>query len=85
MGCSCSSTSESVVKPLQHLVRQEGGLGVSVKAMLLLLQVIIPVMMLRLHSLMLEVAAVQQQLYLLHALMRVHSHKRVRAPVAAQP
>jgi hypothetical protein len=85
MGYSCSSTSESVVKPLRHLVRQEGGFGVSVKAMLLLLQVIIPVMMLRLHSLMLEVAAVQQQLYLLHALMRVHSYKRVRASAAAQP
>jgi hypothetical protein len=39
----------------------------------------------RLHSLRLEVAAVQQQLHLLRALMRVHSHKRVRAPVAAQP
>jgi hypothetical protein len=33
--------------------------------MFLLLQVIIPVMMLRLHSLRLEVAAVQQQLHLL--------------------
>jgi hypothetical protein len=33
--------------------------------MLLLLQVIIPVMTLRLHSLRLEVAAVQQQLHLL--------------------
>jgi hypothetical protein len=47
------------------LARQEGGLGVSLEAMLLLLQVIIPVMMLQLHSLRLKVAAVQQQLYLL--------------------
>jgi hypothetical protein len=30
-------------------------------------------------------AAVQQQLHLLRALMRVHSHRRVRAPAAAQP
>jgi hypothetical protein len=41
-------------------------------------------MTLWLHSLRLEVAAVQQQLYLLRTPMRVHSHKRVRAPVAAQ-
>jgi hypothetical protein len=39
----------------------------------------------RLHSLRLEVAAVQQQLHLLRAPMRVHSHRRVRAPAAAQP
>jgi hypothetical protein len=31
------------------------------------------------------VAAVQQQLHLLRAPMRVHSHRRVRAPAAAQP
>jgi hypothetical protein len=31
------------------------------------------------------VAAVQQRLHLLHAPMRVHSHRRVRAPAAAQP
>jgi hypothetical protein len=31
------------------------------------------------------VAAVQQQLHLLHAPMRVHSHRRVRAPAASQP
>jgi hypothetical protein len=42
-------------------------------------------MTLQLHSLRLEVAAVQQQLHLLHAPMRVHSHRRVRAPAAAQP
>jgi hypothetical protein len=63
--CSCSGTGESVVKPLQHLARQEGGLGVSLEAMLLLLQVIVPAMTLRLHSLRLEMAAVQQQLHLL--------------------
>jgi hypothetical protein len=34
---------------------------------------------------MFEVAAVQQQLHLLRALMRVHSHMRVRAPATAQP
>jgi hypothetical protein len=39
----------------------------------------------RLHNLRLEVAAVQQQLHLLRAPIRVHSHRRVRAPVAAQP
>jgi hypothetical protein len=38
-----------------------------------------------LHSLRLEVAAVQQQLHLLLAPMRVHSHRRVRAQAAAQP
>jgi hypothetical protein len=38
----------------------------------------------RLHNLRLEVAAIQQQLHLLRAPMRVHSHRRVRAPAAAQ-
>jgi hypothetical protein len=38
-----------------------------------------------LHSLRLEVAAVQQQLHLLRAPMRVHSHIRARALAAAQP
>jgi hypothetical protein len=38
----------------------------------------------RLHSLRLEVAAVQQQLHLLRAPMWVHSHRRVRALAAAQ-
>jgi hypothetical protein len=28
-GCSCDSTGGSVVKPLRHLTRQEGGLCVS--------------------------------------------------------
>jgi hypothetical protein len=42
-------------------------------------------MTLRLHSLRFEVAAVQQQLHLLLAPMRVHSHRWVRAPAAAQP
>jgi hypothetical protein len=42
-------------------------------------------MTLRLHSLRLEVAVVQQRLHLLYTLMRVHSHRRVRAPTAAQP
>jgi hypothetical protein len=42
-------------------------------------------MMWRLHSLRLEVAAVQQQLHLLRAPMQVHSHRRVRAPATAQP
>jgi hypothetical protein len=31
------------------------------------------------------VAVVQQQLHLLRAPMRVHSHRRVRAPTTAQP
>jgi hypothetical protein len=31
------------------------------------------------------VAAVQEQLHLLRAPMRVHSYRRVRAPAAAQP
>jgi hypothetical protein len=53
--------------------------------MLLLLQIIVPAMTSWLHSLRLEVAAVQQQLHLLRAPMRVHSHRRVRAPAAAQP
>jgi hypothetical protein len=52
--------------------------------MLLLLQVIVPVITLRLHSLRLEVAAVQQQLHLLRAPMWVHSHRRVHAPTATQ-
>jgi hypothetical protein len=63
----------------------EGGLGVSLEARLLLLRVIIPVMTWWLHSLRLEVAAVQQQLHLLRAPTRVHSHRRVHAPAAAQP
>jgi hypothetical protein len=85
VGCSCSGTGGSVVKPLRHLVRQVGVLGVSLEARLLLLRVIVPVMMWRLHSLRLEVAVVQQQLHLLRAPMRVHSRRRVRAPAAAQP
>jgi hypothetical protein len=84
-GCSCSGTGGSVVKPLRHLTRQVGGLVVSLEAMLLLLRVIVPAMTWWLHSLRLEVAAVQQQLHLLRAHMRVHSHRRVRAPAAAQP
>jgi hypothetical protein len=65
-------------------VRQVGGLGISLKAILLLLKVIIPAMW-WLHSLMLEVAAVQQQLHLLLAPMWVHFDIRDRAPAAAQP
>jgi uncharacterized membrane protein len=65
VGCYCSSTGESVKKSLRHLARQEGGLGVSLKVMLLLLQVVVPVMTLRLHSLRLEVTGVQQQFHLL--------------------
>jgi hypothetical protein len=42
VGCSCSGTGGSVVKPLQHLARQEGGFGVFREAMLLLLYVVIP-------------------------------------------
>jgi hypothetical protein len=38
----------------------------------------------QLHSLRLEVAVVRQQLQLLRTPMRVHSHRRVRAPAAAQ-
>jgi hypothetical protein len=49
------------------LVCQEGGLGVSLEARLLLLRVVVPVMTWWLHSLRLEVAAVQQQLHLLCA------------------
>jgi hypothetical protein len=85
VGCSYSGSGGSVAKPLRHLVRQEGGLGVSQEAILLLLQVIIPAMTWQLHNLMLEVAAVQQQLHLLLAPMRVHSHRRVHAPAAVQP
>jgi hypothetical protein len=84
-GCSCSSTGGSVTKPLRHLACQVGGLDISLEAMLLLLQVVVPTMTLRIHSLRLEVAAVQQQLHLLRTPMRVHSHRRVRAPAAAQP
>jgi hypothetical protein len=47
------------------LARKVEELGVSLEAMLLLLQVIVPAMTLWLHSLMLEVVAVQQQLHLL--------------------
>jgi hypothetical protein len=63
--CSCSSTDGSVIKSLRYLARKEGGLDVSLKAMLLLLHVIVPTMALQPHSLRLEVAAVQQQLRLL--------------------
>jgi hypothetical protein len=53
-----------------------GILGISLEAVFLLLQVIIPVMMLHPHSLRLEVATVQQQFQLLHAsLLWVHSHR----------
>jgi hypothetical protein len=41
------------------------GIDVSLKAMLLLLHVVVPMMTLEPHSLRLEVAAVQRQLYLL--------------------
>jgi hypothetical protein len=64
---------------------RNGELGVSLEVVLLLLHVVVSVMMLRPHSLRLEVTAVQQQFHLLRALMRVHFHRRVRAPVAAQP
>jgi hypothetical protein len=85
MGCYCSGTDGSVTKLLQHLARQLGGLGVSLEARLLLLRVIVPAMMGRLPSLRLEVADVQQQLHLLRAPMRVHSHMQFCAPGAAQP
>jgi hypothetical protein len=75
VSCSYSSTGGSVVKALQHLARQVGGLGISLEAVLLLLQVVVTTMMLRPHSLRLEVAAVQQQLHLLRAPIRVHSHR----------
>jgi hypothetical protein len=75
MDCSSSSTVESVTNPLRYLVRQEGGLGVSLEAVLLLLHVIIPVVKLRPHSLRLKVVAVQQQLLLLRAPMQAHSHR----------
>jgi hypothetical protein len=80
---SCSTTL--LLAQLRHLARQEGGLGVSLEARLLLLRVIVPAMTWRLHSPRLEVAAVEQQLHLLRARIRVHSHRRVRAPAAAQP
>jgi hypothetical protein len=51
LGCSCSSTGGSVIKPLRHLARQIGGLGISLEAMLLLLKVIIPAMMLQFYLL----------------------------------
>jgi hypothetical protein len=56
--CSYSGTGGSVIKPLRHLVRQEGGLGVSLEAMLLLLYVVVPARTLQLHSLRLKVAAI---------------------------
>jgi hypothetical protein len=65
MGCSCSSTGVNVAKPLRHLVCQERGIGISVEAMFLLPHVVVPVKTLQPHSLRLEVAIVQQQLYLL--------------------
>jgi hypothetical protein len=68
-GLLLSGSGVSVAKPLQYLARKVGGLGVSLKAILLLLQVIILVMMWQLHSLRLEVAVVQQQLHLLLAPM----------------
>jgi hypothetical protein len=64
-GCSYNSTGGSVIKPFRYLARQEGGLGVSLEAMLLLLHVVIPARMLWPHSLRLEVTVVQQQLHLL--------------------
>jgi hypothetical protein len=47
-------------------------------------KVVIPTMMWWLHSLRLEVAAIQQQFHIFLALMWVHSHRQVHAPVAAQ-
>jgi hypothetical protein len=85
VGCSYSGTGGSVVKPLRHLTRQVGGFGVSLEVMLLLLHVVIPVRTWQPYNLRLEVATVQQQLHLLRAPMWVHSHRRVRAPTAAQP
>jgi hypothetical protein len=85
VGCSCSGSRGSVTKPLRYLVHQEGGLGVSLEARLLLLRVVVPTMAWWLHNLRLEVGAVQQQLHLLRAPMRVHSHRRVCSPTAAQP
>jgi hypothetical protein len=83
--CSCSSTSGSFAKPLQYLTRQEGGLVFLLEAMVLLLQVIVPVMTLHLHSLRLDVTVIQQQFHLLRAPIWVHSHRLVYAPAAAQP
>jgi hypothetical protein len=57
------------------------GLCVSLEAVFLLLQVIIPVMTLRPHSLRLEVATVQQQFHLLRASsLRVLSSRQLCAP-----
>jgi hypothetical protein len=56
------------------VARQVGVLCVSLGAVFLLLQVIIPAMTLRPHSVRLEVAIVQQQLHLLCASpLQIHS------------
>jgi hypothetical protein len=56
------------------------------RAVFLLLQVVIPVMMLQPHSLRLKVAAVQQQFHLLRTSpLRVYFLRRLRAPTRARP
>jgi hypothetical protein len=56
------------------MARQEGGPGVSLEAVLLLLHVVVPTRTWRPHSLRLKVAVVQQQLHFLRAPMRVLTH-----------
>jgi hypothetical protein len=61
-------------------------LYISLEAVFLLLQGVIPVMTLWPHSLRLEVTAVQQQFYLLRASpLQVHSRSQLCAPTRAQP
>jgi hypothetical protein len=57
----------------------------AVRAVFLLLQVVIPVMVLQPHSLRLKVAAVQQQFHLLRASpLRVYFCRRLRALTRAR-
>jgi hypothetical protein len=84
-GSSRSSSDGSVIKPLRHLARQEGAARCCSGSDASTTRSHVPMMMWWLHSLRLEVAAVQQQLHLLLTPKRVHSHRRVRAPTAAQP
>jgi hypothetical protein len=62
-----NSAGGSVIKPLRLMAHQEGGHWFSLETVFLLLHVVIPVMMLRPHSLRLEVATVHQQFHLLRA------------------
>jgi hypothetical protein len=57
---ACQLLNNPPSSALRHLARQEGGLGVSLDAGLLLLRAVVPAMTWWLCSLRLEVAAVQQ-------------------------